>query len=224
MSCLSNEISAPDKIFFLLISFKKILNCVCRRRSVYAKVQNSWWECCLLKRWLRMKLFGFKGMKSSPCAQDTLIAWSLLAISGILQGYAHFIVTIESLRLMRFWILSLKRWRMLWYRKVWLDLFFFSSCLQPEERDLEEFNRALLLHDIVCLGFSDKQTICRPLSEPWKPLKAFILDEEPIEPLKCLFGPLSAFISTFEPLFSAFCPQNAHYLGFGVHFYREKVF
>ena len=39
-----------------------------------------------------------------------------------------------------------------------------------------------------------------------KPLKAFILREEPLEPLKCLFGPLSAFIFTFEPLFSAFCP------------------
>ena len=31
--------------------------------------------------------------------------------------------------------------------------------------------------------------IYRPLSEPLKPLKAFILDEEPLEPLKCLFGP-----------------------------------
>ena len=66
--------------------------------------------------------------------------------------------------------------------------------------------------------------LCRPLSEPLKPLKAFILDEEPLEPLKCLFGPLSAFIFTFEPLFFAFCPKNARYFGFGVHFYPEKIF
>ena len=64
----------------------------------------------------------------------------------------------------------------------------------------------------------------RPLSELLKPLKAFILDEEPLEPLKCLFGPLSAFIFTFEPLFPTFCPKNARYLGFGVHFLREKIF
>ena len=61
----------------------------------------------------------------------------------------------------------------------------------------------------------------RPASEP---LKAFIFYEEPLEPLKCLFGPLSAFIFTFEPLFFSFCQKNACYLGFGVHFYLEKVF
>ena len=49
----------------------------------------------------------------------------------------------------------------------------------------------------------------RPLSEHLKPLKAFILDEEPLEPLKCLFGPLSAFIFTLEPLFPTFC-QKSH--------------
>ena len=49
---------------------------------------------------------------------------------------------------------------------------------------------------------------CRPPNEPLKPLKAFILDEEPLEPLKCLFGPLSAFIFTFEPLFFAFCQKK----------------
>ena len=64
----------------------------------------------------------------------------------------------------------------------------------------------------------------RPLSEPLKPIKAFILDEEPLEPIKCFFGPLSDFIFTFQPLFSEFCPQNVHYLGFAVHFYPEKVF
>ena len=64
----------------------------------------------------------------------------------------------------------------------------------------------------------------RPLSEPLKPLKAFILNEEPLEPLKCLFGPLSAFIFTFEPLFSAFCPQNTHYLCFGVNFTQKRSF
>ena len=64
-------------------------------------------------------------------------------------------------------------------------------------------------------------TQCRPPSEP---LKAFILDEEPLEPLKCLFGPLSDFIFTFEPLFAAFCPQNVHNLGFGVNFCSVQVF
>ena len=64
----------------------------------------------------------------------------------------------------------------------------------------------------------------RPPSEPLKPVKAFIVDKEPLEPLKCLLGPLSAFIFTFKPLFFAFSPQNAHYLGFRVHFYQEKVF
>ena len=41
-----------------------------------------------------------------------------------------------------------------------------------------------------------------------KTFKAFILDEEPLEPLKCLFGPLSAFISTLEPLFPTFCQKK----------------
>ena len=35
---------------------------------------------------------------------------------------------------------------------------------------------------------------CRPPSEPLKPLKAFILDEQPLKPLKHLNGPLLAFI------------------------------
>ena len=48
----------------------------------------------------------------------------------------------------------------------------------------------------------------RPPSEP---LKAFILDEEPLEPLKCLFGPLTDFIFTFGPLFTAFSTQNLTY-------------
>ena len=55
-------------------------------------------------------------------------------------------------------------------------------------------------------------------------MESLILDEGPLEPLKCLFGPLSDFIFTFEPLFSAFCPQNAHYFGFGVLFFLEKSF
>ena len=59
----------------------------------------------------------------------------------------------------------------------------------------------------------------RPLSEPLKPLKAIIL-----EPLKCLSRPLSDFIFTFEPLFSAFCPKNAHYLGFESAFLPGKGF
>ena len=47
-----------------------------------------------------------------------------------------------------------------------------------------------------------------------KSLKAFILDEESLEPLKCLLGPLRAFIFKFGPLFAAFYLQNAHYLSF----------
>ena len=54
----------------------------------------------------------------------------------------------------------------------------------------------------------NNMAIYRPLSEPLKPLKAFILDEEPLEPLKCLFGPLSDFIFSFEPLFATFCPKD----------------
>ena len=37
--------------------------------------------------------------------------------------------------------------------------------------------------------------------------ETFIFDDEPLEPLEGVFGPLNDFI-TFEPLFASFCPQN----------------
>ena len=71
-----------------------------------------------------------------------------------------------------------------------------------------------LIYEVLFLYVAIMYISNRPLSEHLKPLKLFILDEESLEPLKCLFGPLSDFIFTFEPVFSGFCPQNAHYLGF----------
>ena len=56
-----------------------------------------------------------------------------------------------------------------------------------------------------------------------KPLKACILDEEPLEPLKFLFGPLSDIIFTFEPSLAAFRPQNVQNLSFGEHFCQVKA-
>ena len=69
---------------------------------------------------------------------------------------------------------------------------------------------------IFCSNFIDYEY--RPLSEALKPLKAFILEVEPLEPLKCIFGPLSDLIFSFEIFFAAFCPKNWYFPIFGGHF------
>ena len=95
-----------------------------------------------------------------------------------------------------------------------------TACVYAPERTALDESSVYVFHTKGCLVYDSSRNSwlslwqnllmmtyqCRPLSDPLKPLKAFILDEEPLEPLECLFGPLSAFIFTFEPLFSAFCP------------------
>ena len=61
----------------------------------------------------------------------------------------------------------------------------------------------------------------RTLGEPLKHLKIIILDEEPLEPLKCVLGPISDFNFISEPLYASFDMQNEHFfLVSEVHFYQ----